>query len=152
MGSPLLHGQPWRFDRSRVESQEAALSYILTGSRKNHRPRSGGKRPPGARRRDLILNMPPAVFMALHGENLQAGKLAGKRYFSNHCSPSTRGLTGKEVAHAVKQLRPDIRILYMSGYTDDVIEHHGGLGPEIFFLQKPFTSASLAEKVRQSLA
>ena len=62
------------------------------------------------------------------------------------------GMTGKEVAHAVKQLRPDIRILYMSGYTDDVIEHHGGLGPEIFFLQKPFTSASLAEKVRQSLA
>src|SRR5271166_4391021 len=45
------------------------------------------------------------------------------------------GMTGKEVAHAVKQLRPGIRILYMSGYTDEVIDHHGGLGPETFFLQ-----------------
>ena len=62
------------------------------------------------------------------------------------------GTTGKDVARVVAQLRPGIRILYMSGYTDDVIDHHGGLGPETFFLQKPFTSASLAEKVRQALA
>jgi two-component system cell cycle sensor histidine kinase/response regulator CckA len=62
------------------------------------------------------------------------------------------GMTGKEVARVVKQLRPGIRVLYMSGYTDDVIDLHGGLGPETHFLQKPFTSVSLAEKVRQSLA
>jgi DNA-binding response OmpR family regulator len=62
------------------------------------------------------------------------------------------GMTGKDVATVVRRLRPGIRILYMSGYTDDVIDHHGGLGPETFFLQKPFTSAALAEKVRQALA
>ncbi|HYM75323.1 MAG TPA: PAS domain S-box protein [Candidatus Dormibacteraeota bacterium] len=62
------------------------------------------------------------------------------------------GMTGKDVARVVNRLRPGIRVLYMSGYTDDVIDHHGGLGPETFFLQKPFTSAALAEKVRQALA
>ena len=62
------------------------------------------------------------------------------------------GITGKEVAKVVQRLRPGIRILYMSGYTDDVIDHHGGLGPETFFLQKPFTNTSLADKVRQALA
>jgi len=61
------------------------------------------------------------------------------------------GMTGKDVATVVSHLRPGIRVLYMSGYTDDVIDHHGGLGPGTFFLQKPFTSAALAEKVRQAL-
>jgi two-component system, cell cycle sensor histidine kinase and response regulator CckA len=62
------------------------------------------------------------------------------------------GMTGKEVAAVVSRLRPGIRVLFMSGYTDDVIDLHGGLGPETFFLQKPFTGAALAEKVRQALA
>lgn len=62
------------------------------------------------------------------------------------------GMTGKEVAKVVNRLRPGIRVLFMSGYTDDVIDLHGGIGPETFFLQKPFTSSALAEKVRQALA
>lgn len=62
------------------------------------------------------------------------------------------GMTGKEVAAVVMRLRPGIRILYMSGYTNDVIDHHGGLDPNTFFLQKPFTSASLDDKIRQALA
>jgi PAS domain S-box-containing protein len=61
------------------------------------------------------------------------------------------GMTGKEVAVVVQQLCPGIRVLYMSGYTDTIIDHHGGLGPETFFLQKPFTSAALSDKVRQVL-
>lgn len=62
------------------------------------------------------------------------------------------GTTGKEVAAVANRLRPGIRVLFMSGYTDDVIDYRGGLGPETFFLQKPFSSAALAEKVRQALA
>jgi len=62
------------------------------------------------------------------------------------------GMTGKDVATVVSRLRPGIRVLYMSGYTDDVIDHQGGLGPGTFFLQKPFTSAALAEKIRVALA
>ena len=56
------------------------------------------------------------------------------------------GMTGK-----ICKMRDGIKVLYMSGYTDDVIDHHGGLGPETFFLQKPFSGAALAEKVRQAL-
>jgi PAS domain S-box-containing protein len=62
------------------------------------------------------------------------------------------GMTGKDVAVVANRLRPGIRVLFMSGYTDDVIDYHGGLGPETFFLQKPFTSSALAEKIRQALA
>ena len=62
------------------------------------------------------------------------------------------GMTGKEVAVVVNRLRPGIRTLFMSGYTDDVIDLHGGLPPDTFFLQKPFTSTTLAEKIRQALA
>jgi PAS domain S-box-containing protein len=62
------------------------------------------------------------------------------------------GTNGKEVAEVVRRLRPGIRVLFMSGYTDDVIDHHGGLEPDTFFLQKPFTSTALAEKVRQALS
>ena len=62
------------------------------------------------------------------------------------------GTNGKEVAVAASRLRPGIRVLFMSGYTDDVIDHHGGLDPDTFFLQKPFTSAALTEKVRRALS
>ena len=62
------------------------------------------------------------------------------------------GMNGKEVAVAASRLRPGIRVLFMSGYTDDVIDHHGGLDEDTFFLQKPFTSAALAAKVRQALS
>lgn len=62
------------------------------------------------------------------------------------------GMTGKDVATIVNRLRPGIRVVFMSGYTDDVIDLHGGLSPGTFFLQKPFSSAALAEKVRQALA
>jgi len=62
------------------------------------------------------------------------------------------GTNGKEVAVAVNRLRPGTRVLFMSGYTDDVIDHHGGLDPHTFFLQKPFTGVALAEKVRRALS
>lgn len=61
------------------------------------------------------------------------------------------GMSGRQLAEEMQKLRPDIRVLYMSGYTDEAIVHHGLLGRGMVLLQKPFTLNSLAMKVRETL-
>jgi FixJ family two-component response regulator len=51
----------------------------------------------------------------------------------------------------VGDIHPEARVLFMSGYTDDAIVRHGVLGPDVPFLQKPFTTHALARKVRSVL-
>jgi two-component system cell cycle sensor histidine kinase/response regulator CckA len=58
---------------------------------------------------------------------------------------------GKELAIKLKILRPDVKVLYTSGYADDAIAHHGFLNPGIHFLQKPFSLKTLSQKVREVL-
>ena len=58
---------------------------------------------------------------------------------------------GRELAEQVVALKPDIRVLFMSGYTDDVILHRNLRSAEFELLQKPFTATSLATKVREVL-
>jgi signal transduction histidine kinase/CheY-like chemotaxis protein len=58
---------------------------------------------------------------------------------------------GRELAERLGRERADVRVLYMSGYTDDAIVHHGVLDPGTQLLQKPFTPVSLAQKVREVL-
>jgi response regulator RpfG family c-di-GMP phosphodiesterase len=58
---------------------------------------------------------------------------------------------GKELANQLKLLRPDVKVLYTSGYTDDAIVHHGVLEPGTHFLQKPFSPKTLSHKVREVL-
>jgi two-component system cell cycle sensor histidine kinase/response regulator CckA len=60
-------------------------------------------------------------------------------------------MNGRELAEHLANQRLGLKVLYMSGYTDNVIVHHGILKPHIAFLQKPFTSQSLTEKVRAVL-
>jgi signal transduction histidine kinase len=60
-------------------------------------------------------------------------------------------VSGRELAESIVAQRPNVRILYMSGYTDDVIIRKGLHDPSASFIEKPFTSASLAERVRQRL-
>lgn len=61
------------------------------------------------------------------------------------------GMSGKEVEERLRPLRPDIKVIYMSGYTDNAILHHGVLSPEVEFLQKPFAVDGLKRKVREVL-
>src|SRR4029453_2394336 len=57
--------------------------------------------------------------------------------------------SGKEVAERLRTLRPGIKVLFMSGYTDEAIVHHGVLDAEVEFIQKPFAPLALAKKVRE---
>lgn len=60
-------------------------------------------------------------------------------------------MSGRELTEQFASLRPDAKVLYMSGYTDDAIVRHGILGPGIAYLQKPFSPETLARKVREVL-
>jgi CheY-like chemotaxis protein len=61
------------------------------------------------------------------------------------------GMSGPELARSVRAARPETRVLFMSGYTDDAVGLHGVLSSETRFLQKPFTSDALLFKVRETL-
>jgi CheY-like chemotaxis protein len=60
-------------------------------------------------------------------------------------------MSGRETAEAVDGLRPGIKVLYMSGYTDDAVVRFGVGQDSSSFLQKPFTATSLGGKVREVL-
>jgi CheY-like chemotaxis protein len=61
------------------------------------------------------------------------------------------GINGREVAMRVSAHWPHIKVLYMSGYTENAIVHHGVLDTDTFFLAKPFTPTVLASKMREVL-
>jgi PAS domain S-box-containing protein len=60
-------------------------------------------------------------------------------------------MNGRDLHVELLKTRPGIRGLFMSGYTDDVIAHHGVLDDGVDFMQKPFTAVALARKVRDVL-
>jgi signal transduction histidine kinase/FixJ family two-component response regulator len=60
-------------------------------------------------------------------------------------------MNGPEVMKRIKELRPDIAVLFMSGYTNDVMLRHGVSKADVSFIQKPFSSAELMHKVREAL-
>lgn len=60
-------------------------------------------------------------------------------------------MNGRELAETLCRIRPDMRVLFTSGYTDDVIVHHGVLDAGVNFIAKPFDSAELARGIRRAL-
>jgi len=60
-------------------------------------------------------------------------------------------MSGRQLAETIQATRRDIKVLYISGYTDDVISHHGVLEPGAAFLQKPFSPGQFARTVHELL-
>jgi two-component system, cell cycle sensor histidine kinase and response regulator CckA len=60
-------------------------------------------------------------------------------------------LSGKEVAEQLQAIHPETRVLFMSGYTDEAIVHHGIVDSGIAFIQKPFSERALTQKIREVL-
>jgi CheY-like chemotaxis protein len=60
-------------------------------------------------------------------------------------------MSGRELVDALRSTRPDVRVVYMSGYTDDDIVRRGLHDPTMSFIQKPFTAENLAMQVRKVL-
>jgi len=60
-------------------------------------------------------------------------------------------MSGRDLATRIEKLQPGIKVVFMSGYTEDAIAHHGILDAGIEFIQKPFRPVQLAAKVREAL-
>jgi protein-histidine pros-kinase len=84
---------------------------------------------------------------------------AAERVAEKHAGPIDLVITdvvmprqsGREVAERLAYLHPGVKVLFLSGYTDDAVVRHGSLEAQVAFLQKPFTLAALAVKVREVL-
>jgi CheY-like chemotaxis protein len=61
------------------------------------------------------------------------------------------GATGPELTNQLIQHRPALKVIYMSGYSEEAIARYGVLGPGVAFLHKPFTSETLGQKIREVL-
>ena len=61
-------------------------------------------------------------------------------------------MNGRDLAHRLQLQHPHMRTLFMSGYTANVIAHHGVLKPGMHFIQKPFSMKNIADKIRETLS
>jgi DNA-binding NtrC family response regulator len=60
-------------------------------------------------------------------------------------------MNGRDLLNKLQSLTPQLKCLFMSGYTADIIAHHGVLDESVHFIQKPFSLPDLAKKVREVL-
>ena len=60
-------------------------------------------------------------------------------------------MSGTELTHKIRMKKPGLKVLFMSGYTEDIIVHQGVLKEEVSFIQKPFSMNDFARKVRDAM-
>ncbi len=93
------------------------------------------------------------VLEASHGE--EAIRVATNHHQTIHLLVTDvvmPGMGGRVLAERLLSLHPEMKVLYLSGYTDDAVVRHGILHEEVNFLQKPFSPDALAHQVREVLA
>ncbi len=88
----------------------------------------------------------PSGYAALESARLYSGRI--QLLLTDVVLP---GMNGPALADQLSRLVPGVKVLYVSGYTDDAITHHGVLEPGVNFLAKPYTQSGLARKVRELL-
>jgi len=102
--------------------------------------------------REILLNQGYTLLEARHGaEALQLSRDHAGRIDLLLTDMVMPHMSGRELAAHLHPLRPEMKILYMSGYTQEAIARDGVLDPGTSFLEKPFTTESLARKVRELL-
>jgi CheY-like chemotaxis protein len=60
-------------------------------------------------------------------------------------------MNGRELAVNANKVRPDLKVIYMTGYSRNAVTHHGRLDPHLDVLQKPITQSELAMRIRETL-
>jgi PAS domain S-box-containing protein len=102
--------------------------------------------------REILLGQGYTLLEARHGaEALQLSRGFAGRIDLLVTDMVMPQMSGRELTAQLSPERPDMKILYMSGYTEEAILRHGVLDPGTAFLEKPFTPDSLARKVRELL-
>ena len=109
---------------------------------------------------EMVRNLAQKILLR-YGYNVLTSSGGGDAYLQckTHEGPIDLLLTdvimpsvnGRQLYENIKTVRPDIKVLFMSGYTEDVIAHHGVLDVHMHFIHKPFTIETLARKVRETL-
>lgn len=101
--------------------------------------------------REILDSLGYQVIVAERGEvalEILAGETPVDLVISDVVMP---GLTGSDLLERIRSLRPDLAMIFVSGYTDNVVLRHGLLEGDFQFLEKPFSPGQLAAKIRQVL-
>src|SRR5690348_7781739 len=97
----------------------------------------------------------PVLFLAIGAAgSKEAFQIAASHGGPIHLLLSDIGMPGESgfaLAERIQRLRPEVRLLFMSGYGDDVLRECARRDSERTYLQKPFTAVTLAERVRRAL-